>query len=330
MTSQSIKIGSYQLPGQVFLAPMAGVTDLPFRLLCRRYGAALATSEMITSQAELWHTRKTQSRLVKTGEPQPISVQIAGTEPEIMAEAAKFNVGQGAQIIDINMGCPAKKVCNVAAGSALLKDEQRVTEIVRAVVDAVDVPVTLKIRTGWDKQNKNAVNIARIAEQEGIAALTIHGRTRECGYSGHAEYELIKQVKSEISIPIIANGDIDSVEKAKFVLQYTGADAVMVGRAAQKAPWIFRDINHYLKTGTKLPTPGVAEIQNITLELLKGMYQLYGNSHGVKVARKHLRTLVHPLPNGEQFWQQVNKLTDNQTQYKTTKKFFASLINNYE
>jgi len=325
-----MNIGPYQLSGQVFLAPMAGITDLPFRILCRRYGAALATSEMVTSQADLWHTKKTQSRLVKTGEPGPISVQIAGTDPNSMAQAAIYNTAQGAQIIDINMGCPAKKVCNVAAGSALLKDEKKVREIIRAVVAAVEVPVTLKIRTGWDKQNQNACNIARIAEMEGISALTIHGRTRQCGYSGKAEYQLIKQVKKEISLPIIANGDIDSVEKAKFVLQYTLADAIMVGRAAQKSPWIFRDINHYLKTGKKLPSPGFAEIQQVTLELLKGMYQLYGNEHGVKVARKHLRTLVSPLPDGEIFWQQVNKQTDNQKQYNTTKNFFARLLNNYE
>lgn len=325
-----MKIGPYIISGRAFLAPMAGITDLPFRQLCRRYGAALATSEMVTSQANLWHTAKTQSRLVKTGEAEPISVQIAGTEPVQMAEAAQYNVNQGAQIIDINMGCPAKKVCNVAAGSALLKDEKKVAAILNAVIDSVDVPVTLKIRLGWDKQHQNAQNIAQIAEQEGVAALTIHGRTRACGYNGNAEYDLIAKVKQQISIPIIANGDIDSVEKAKFVLQYTLADAIMVGRAAQKTPWIFRDINHYLKTGMKLPAPGLAEIQQITLELLNGMYQLYGSSHGVKVARKHLRSLVYPLPNGDKFWQQVNKITDNQKQYQTTINFFASLQNNYE
>jgi len=325
-----MKIGPYQLSGQVLLAPMAGITDLPFRILCRRYGAALATSEMVTSQADLWHSRKTQSRLVKDGEPGPISVQIAGTDPDMMAKAAAFNVTNGAQLIDINMGCPAKKVCNVAAGSALLKDEGRVKKILQAVVEEVDVPVTLKIRTGWDKHNRNAQNIAHIAEQQGIAALTIHGRTRACGYSGEAEYDLIKQIKNEVSIPIVANGDIDSVEKAKFVLQYTRADAVMVGRTAQKSPWIFRDINHYLQTGEKLLRPSLAEIQQITLELLKGMYQLYGDIHGVRVARKHLRTLVYPLPNGEKFWRQVNQLTDNQKQFQITKDFFASMIQNNE
>ena len=245
------QIGPHTIDSQVILAPMAGVTDLPFRRLCKRLGAGMVVSEMITADTRLWHTRKSSYRLQKDQNDSLNVVQIAGGDPEMMAEAARVNAANGAHIIDINMGCPAKKVCNVAAGSALLKDEKKVAEILQAVVNAVDIPVTLKIRTGWDKENRNAVDIAKIAENSGIQALTIHGRTRECKFKGEVEYDTIAEVKSNIQIPVIANGDIDSPEKAKQVLDYTNADAIMIGRAAQGRPWIFREINHYLETGEK-------------------------------------------------------------------------------
>lgn len=317
-----MKIGPYQLAGQVILAPMAGVTDLPFRLLCRKLGAAMAVSEMVTSKSELWLNKKTQTRLVHKGEPDPISIQIAGTDPDLMAKAARFNVNHGAQIIDINMGCPAKKVCNVQAGSALLKNESLVRQILQTVVNAVEVPVTLKIRTGWNKKNQNALNIAEIAQDAGIKALAIHGRTRECAYRGDAEYDLIKQVKEQIDIPVIANGDIDSVEKAKFVLQYTRADALMVGRAAQSNPWIFREINYFLSKGKLLSNPDKAEVGFDVLQLLKGIYQLYGFDHGARVARKHIRSMIYPMSDGPLLWQAVNKVKDAGRQYELVKGFF--------
>jgi tRNA-dihydrouridine synthase B len=248
-------IGPYQLDNPLILAPMAGVTDRPFRLLCREMGAAMAVSEMVTSNKHLWHTRKTQLRLDHKGETTPRSVQIAGTDPLQMAEAAQFNVTNGAQIIDINMGCPAKKVCSVMAGSALLRDESLVDKILSSVVNAVDVPVTLKIRTGWDPQNRNAVQIAKIAEDAGIQALAVHGRTRACAFKGDAEYDTISAIKSQVNIPVIANGDIDSPEKTAHILKLTGADAVMIGRAAQGRPWIFREILHYLEHGETLAAP---------------------------------------------------------------------------
>jgi len=317
-----VKIGPYQLTGQLILAPMAGITDLPFRLLCRKLGAAMAVSEMVTSKSELWTNKKTQTRLNHQGEPSPISIQIAGTEPVTMAKAAQFNVNNGAQIIDINMGCPAKKVCNVQAGSALLKNEPLVRKILQTVVNAVDVPVTLKIRMGWDKQNLNALNIAEIAQEVGVKALTIHGRTRECGYTGEAKYDLIKQVKKLIDIPIIANGDIDSVEKAKFVLQYTQADALMIGRAAQSNPWIFREINYFLNKGKLLSKPDKTEIGFEVLKLLNGIYQLYGFEHGTRVARKHIRSMIYPMSDGPSLWQAVNKVKDANRQYELVKDFF--------
>ncbi|MFK5983851.1 MAG: tRNA dihydrouridine synthase DusB [Pseudomonadota bacterium] len=318
-----MQIGPYQLKGQLILAPMAGVTDLPFRLLCRKLGAAMAVSEMITSQSQLWLHKKTQTRLVHKGESTPISVQIAGTDPKEMALAAQFNVTHGAQIIDINMGCPAKKVCKVQAGSALLKNEPLVREILTAVVNAVDVPVTLKIRTGWDKQNKNALNIADIAQCAGIKALAIHGRTRQCGYSGEAEYALIKQVKQQSDIPIIANGDISSIEKAQFVLQYTLADALMIGREAQRNPWIFREVNHFLDKGEKLLPPNRKEIAKALFELLTGIYQLYGQKHGVRIARKHIRAMIYPMSGGDNLWQQINQISNASLQYKMVKEFFS-------
>ena len=254
-----ISIGPYQLANRVILAPMAGVTDQPFRQLCRRLGAGLVVSEMVTSDTRLWNSRKSRLRLQHDGEPEPRSVQIAGGDPEMMAEAARMNAQLGAQIIDINMGCPAKKVCNKAAGSALLRDEPLVAAICAAVVQAVDIPVTLKIRTGWDPENRNALRIARIAEDSGIQALAVHGRTRSELYTGHAEYDTIAAVKQSISIPVFANGDIDSPQKAAEVLQHTGADAVMIGRAAQGRPWIFREIDHYLRSGELLAEPPLAE-----------------------------------------------------------------------
>jgi tRNA-dihydrouridine synthase B len=308
---------------------MAGITDLPFRLLCRKLGATMAVSEMVTSKLELRNSKKTLSRLSHKGESAPISVQIAGTNPSEMADAAQFNVKQGAQIIDINMGCPAKKVCNVQAGSALLKNETLVKEILKSVVGSVDVPVTLKIRTGWDKEHKNALTISEIAQNCGISALAIHGRTRQCAYSGQAEYDLIRQVKRQSDIPIIANGDIDSVEKAQFVLQYTGADALMIGRKAQQNPWIFREIKYFLDHSKKCSKPELAEIAFEFLTLLKGIYQLYGCEHGTRVARKHIRAILFDLKptsevSGLSLWQQINKISDASKQYSMVENFFSS------
>ncbi len=307
----------------VILAPMAGVTDKPFRQLCRKMGAALAVSEMVTSKAEFQHTLKTRSRLNHQGEHAPVSVQILGTDPQQMAEAARFNVEHGADIIDINMGCPAKKVCNIAAGSALLKNEPLVRDILSTVVQAVSVPVTLKIRTGWDPHSKNALNIAHIAEQSGIQALTIHGRTRACGYKGQAEYDTIKEVKQAVSLPIIANGDIDSAEKAEFVLNYTRADAVMIGRTALSTPWIFADINHYLNTGQHLSEPDFAERGQILLNLLTELYEFYGESHGLRIARKHIAAIIKPLPEGNTFWRKINQINQVQEQYIMVRNFFS-------
>ncbi len=323
-----MNIGPWEFPqSAVFLAPMAGVTDRPFRQLCRQLGAALAVSEMVTSKPELFQTRKTQSRLNHEGEEKPVSVQILGTDAEQMAQAAQFNVQHGADIIDINMGCPAKKVCNISAGSALLRDEVLVSRILSTVTRSVTVPVTLKIRTGWDKNNKNTVNIAKIAQDSGIQALTIHGRTRACGYSGEAEYDMIKAVKQQVSIPIIANGDINSAEKAQYVLQYTGADAIMIGRGAMRSPWIFSDINHYLATGTHLPEPSLQEKSKIILGLLNELYSFYGSSHGVRIARKHLAQVIKPLSGGEQFWKRINRINDAQQQFTMTQNFFNSCSN---
>ncbi len=324
-----MNIGSWPIqapqPGTqppVILAPMGGVTDKPFRQLCRKMGAALAISEMVTSKAELQHTLKTRSRLNHQGEQAPVSVQILGTDPQQMAEAARFNVDHGADIIDINMGCPAKKVCNIAAGSALLKNEPLVRDILSTVVQAVSVPVTLKIRTGWP-HSKNALNIAHIAEQSGIQALTIHGRTRACGYKGQAEYDTIKQVKQAVSLPVIANGDIDSAEKAEFVLNYTQADAIMIGRKALSAPWIFADINHYLNTGQHLSEPDFAERGQILLNLLNELYEFYGEAHGLRIACKHIAAIVKPLPGGEKFWKLINRINNASLQYSKIQKHFG-------
>ena len=283
-----MRIGPIQLRNNLIVAPMAGVTDRPFRSLCKRMGAGMAVSEMVASNSLLWGSEKTIRRGNHEGEVEPKVIQIAGSDPAMMAEAAQYNVDSGAQIIDINMGCPAKKICNVAAGSALLKDEPLVAAIVDAVVRAVKVPVTLKIRTGWSKETRNALRIARIAEDHGIQSLAMHGRTRACMYTGDAEYDTIRAVKQAVRIPVVANGDIDTPEKAKHVLAYTGADAIMIGRAAQGRPWIFREIEHFLETGTHLPPPEVSEIRDVLVEHLNDLYGFYGIERGVRVARKHI------------------------------------------
>ncbi len=319
-----MKIGPHQLPNQLILAPMAGVTDRPFRGLCMHMGAGLAVTEMVTSNKQLWHTRKTRLRLDHSGEQQPRSVQIAGTDPLQMAAAAKFNVDRGAQIIDINMGCPAKKVCNVMAGSALMKDESLVGNILDTVVKAVDVPVTLKIRTGWDAENKNAVNIARIAASTGIQALAVHGRTRACAYRGKAEYETIKAVKSSVNIPVIANGDIDSPYRAAEVLKLTGADGIMIGRAAQGNPWIFREISHFLKTGKILAPPSLDEVQNVLINHLENLYDFYGSYTGVRIARKHIGWYCKHHPNTDVFKQHVNRVESTKDQLELVNEFFSN------
>ena len=304
---------------------MAGVTDRPFRILCKRLGAGLAVSEMVTSNSLLYGSEKTLRRANHEGEVDPISVQIAGADPKMMADAARYNVDNGAQIIDINMGCPAKKICNVMAGSALLKDEPLVAQILRAVVNAVDVPVTLKIRTGWDKQNRNAVAVARMAEDIGVQALAMHGRTRACAYTGYAEYDTIAAVKQAINIPLMANGDITTPEKAKYVLEQTGADGIMIGRAAQGRPWIFREIEHFLNTGTHLLPPTVAEIHAVMLEHLDDLYAFYGDLTGMRVARKHISWYTKGLNGSANFRHNMNQLQTIETQLAAINSFFAQL-----
>jgi tRNA-dihydrouridine synthase B len=289
------------LPGGLILAPMAGVTDRPFRVLCRRLGADMAVSEMVTADTRLWHTPKSRRRLDHEGEPNPVSVQIAGAEPAMMAEAAQRNVDNGAQVIDINMGCPAKKVCNRAAGSALLGDETLVGRILEAVVAAVDVPVTLKIRLGLDRDRMNALAVARIAEQSGIRALAVHGRTRACGYTGAVDYAAIAAVKRSVSIPVIANGDVTTPEQARDVLERTGADALMIGRAAQGRPWIFRETAHFLATGRPLPPPRADEVADLLREHLQALYAFYGEHTGVRVARKHIGWYLRTHPAAARF-----------------------------
>lgn len=304
---------------------MAGVTDRPFRMLCKKMGAGLAVSEMVTSNSLLYGSEKTKRRANHEGEVSPISVQIAGAEPAMMAEAAKHNVDNGAQIIDINMGCPAKKICNVMAGSALLRDEPLVSQILKAVVNAVDVPVTLKIRTGWDRQNKNAILIAKMAEDIGVQALTIHGRTRNDLYHGDAEYDTIAAVKQAIKIPLIANGDITTPEKAKFVLDYTKADAVMIGRAAQGRPWIFRETEHFLNTGEHMLPPTVDEIHQVMLEHLHDLYDFYGDLTGMRVARKHISWYTKGLSGSAAFRHNMNTLQTIELQLQAINDFFAEL-----
>ncbi len=321
-----MRIGPHLIDPPLVLAPMAGVTDKPFRMLCKRLGAGLCVSEMTTSDPRFWHTAKSRHRMDHAGEPEPVSVQIAGTVPAVMAEAARHNVDHGAQIIDINMGCPAKKVCNAWAGSALMRDEALVARILAAVVKAVDVPVTLKIRTGWAAGQRNALAIARIAQDCGIAALAIHGRTRDQHYTGQAEYDTIAAVKAALSIPVLANGDIDSPEKAACVLRHTGCDAVMIGRAAQGRPWIFREIAHFLATGERLPPPSLAEVRDILLGHLQALHAFYGEPSGVRIARKHLGWYARDRPENAAFRAVVNRAESAEEQLRLTGEYFDALI----
>ncbi|BAN22101.1 tRNA dihydrouridine synthase DusB [Caballeronia insecticola] len=322
-----LTIGSHVLRNNLFVAPMAGVTDRPFRQLCKRMGAGYAVSEMVASNAQLWKSEKTMRRANHAGEVEPISVQIAGADPQMLAEAARHNVANGAQIIDINMGCPAKKVCNVAAGSALLQNEPLVARIVEAVVQAVGVgpdavPVTLKIRTGWNRENKNALSIAKIAENAGISMLTVHGRTRADLYKGDAEYETIAAVKASVGIPVVANGDITTPEKARHVLAATGADAIMIGRAAQGRPWLFREIEHFLNTGERLPPPRIDEIQQVMNEHLEDHYAFYGEFTGVRTARKHIGWYTRGLSGAGTFRHRMNTLDTTKEQLLAVNEFF--------
>ena len=319
-----MQIGPYTLSSHVLLAPMAGITDLPFRRLCRELGAGLAVSEMLISDPTLRDSRKTRLRMDHTDELAPISVQIAGTDPQRMADTARFNVDHGAQIIDINMGCPAKKVCNVNAGSALLRDEPQVAQILQAVVNAVTVPVTLKIRTGWDLNSRNATTIARIAEDAGIAALAMHGRSRACGFGGEAEYDTLAEVKTRIRIPLIANGDVATPQKAKEVLHYTGADAIMIGRAAQGKPWLFREINHYLACGELLPAVSADEISILLLRHLRELHDFYGEQMGVRIARKHIGWYCKTQPGSEHFRQYINGVELAQQQLAAVADWFIN------
>lgn len=320
-----MKIGPYLLDNPLFLAPMAGVADRPFRQLCRQLGVGMAVSEMLSSNPRVWSSEKSQQRMDHTGEEGIRSVQIAGADPELMAAAAQHNVANGAQIIDINMGCPAKKVNKKMAGSALLQYPDQVKLILDAVVNAVDVPVTLKIRTGWDPENRNGVEIAKIAEQAGIQALAVHGRTRACLYKGFAEYDTIKAIKANISIPVIANGDIDGAEKAKYVLEYTGADGLMIGRPAQGNPWIFREINHYLKTGESLPMPAVDEVRRVILQHVENLHQFYGEFKGVRFARKHVSWYLQHQTPGAEFRKSFNALESSTEQNEALMKYFDDL-----
>ena len=321
-----MRIGPHQLKNNLIVAPMAGVTDRPFRQLCKKMGAGMAVTEMVSSNSLLWGSQKTLRRANHQGEVEPISVQIAGADPKMLAEAAKYNVDQGAQIIDINMGCPAKKICNVMAGSALLQDESLVGKILDATVSAVNVPVTLKIRTGWDRQNRNALRVARIAENAGIQALAVHGRTRACGFSGGAEYDTIAAVKAQVNIPVIANGDIATPEKVREVLNYTKADAVMIGRAAQGRPWIFREISHYLETGGHLPPPEIEEIRGVLNAHLDDLYQFYGEYAGVRIARKHISWYTKGLAGSAAFRHAMNQLESSADQLAAVNRFFDQLV----
>lgn len=320
-----MRIGSYELSNNVICAPMAGVTDFTFRELCRRFGAGLAVSEMMSSNPLVWQSEKSLKRMSHSDETGIRSVQIAGADPQQMAEAAQFNVEHGAQIIDINMGCPAKKVNKKLAGSALLQFPELVEEIVQAVVGAVNVPVTLKIRTGWDPEHRNGVQIARIAEDNGIQALAVHGRTKACMYKGEAEYDTIRAIKQAVSIPVIANGDITSAQKARFVLDYTGADAIMIGRAAQGRPWIFREVVHYLNTGTELPAPEISAVQEILLEHVRGLHQLYGDLLGPRIARKHVGWYLAEQDREGLFRSEFNGIEQASTQLDALNVYFEQL-----
>ncbi len=326
-----LQIGPYKLDSQVILAPMAGITDQPFRRLCRKMGAGLTVTEMVSANPKLWHTRKSQQRMDHSGEQTPRSVQISGADPQMMADAAQFNVEHQAQIIDINMGCPAKKVCKKAAGSALLRDEKLVAEILNAVVSAVKVPVTLKIRTGWDKQQRNAVKIAQIAEQSGIQAIAVHGRTRACAYQGEAEYDTIAAVKRAVLIPVIANGDINSPLKAQQVLNYTGADGVMIGRAAQGRPWIFREINQLLcgeaNTQYRIGTPDLEEQKNILLDHITELHSFYGSFLGPRIARKHVGWYLKQHDENGNYRACFNQLDETEQQLSSLTDYFHYLLN---
>jgi len=318
-----MRIGPYSLRNNLLVAPMAGVTDRPFRQLCKRMGAGMAVSEMVTSNSLLYGSAKTRRRADHAGEVEPVSVQIAGADPAMMAQAARFNVDNGAQIVDINMGCPAKKVCNVMAGSALLRDETLVGRILAAVVEAVPgTPVTLKIRTGWDREHRNALSILHIAEASGIQALAIHGRTRACAYTGEAEYETIRAVKAAAAIPVIANGDITTPEKARMVLDTTRADAIMIGRAAQGRPWLFREIGHFLATGRRMPSPEVSEIHQVLLEHLDDLYRFYGELTGLRMARKHIAWYTRGLADSAGFRHAMNQLESTREQIDAVNDFF--------
>jgi tRNA-dihydrouridine synthase B len=326
--TRSMHIGPHALANNLFVAPMAGVTDRPFRMLCKKLGAGYAVSEMVTSRRDLWDTLKTSRRANHEGEAEPIAVQIAGTDAPMMADAAAYNIDRGAQIIDINMGCPAKKVCNKWAGSALMQDETLALQIIEAVVAACaprNVPVTLKMRTGWCQTHKNALSIARAAERAGVQMVTVHGRTREQGYKGFAEYDTIAEVKAALGIPVVANGDINTPEKARDVLAYTGADAVMLGRVAQGRPWIFREVAHFMATGTHLAPPLVAEVGRLLLDHLLDHYTLYGEFTGVRSARKHIGWYVKTLPGGEAFRAQMNLLDNSEAQLASVSGFFKAL-----
>jgi tRNA-dihydrouridine synthase B len=324
-----MRIGPHQLPNPVIVAPMAGVTDRPFRMLTKRLGAGYAVSEMAASNPKLWDSVKTSRRLNHDGETAPIAVQIAGADPAMMAQAAKFNVDKGADVIDINMGCPAKKVCNVACGSALLQHEDLVGKILDAVVGALattKIPVTLKFRTGWDRDNKNAVRIAAIAQSAGIAALTLHGRTRADLYTGDAEYDTIAAVKAAVDIPVVANGDITSPQKAAQVLAYTQADAVMIGRAGQGRPWLYGQVARYLADGTLLADPTVAQMRSVLLEHLQDHYLFYGEYQGVRTARKHIQWYTENTQGFEAFWQQLVAIDDTQAQHHAVSQYLDRLI----
>lgn len=320
-----MRIGTYSLPNNLILAPMAGVTDQPFRQLCYKLGAGMTVSEMLSSNPKVWQTDKSMQRMDHSGELGIRSVQIAGSEPELMAQAAKINVSQGAQIIDINMGCPAKKVNKKLAGSALMQHPALVESILTAVVEAVDVPVTLKTRTGWNLDHKNGIEIAQIAERCGIQALAVHGRTRACMYKGEAEYNTIRAIKETISIPVIANGDITSPEQAAHVLRYTGADAIMIGRGAQGNPWIFKQIQHFLEYGEHLQAPPLDEVAHTVVEHVKALHQFYGEYKGVRIARKHVGWYLNERPNGREFRQAFNGIEEAEQQINTLEHYFLSL-----
>ena len=327
-----MRIGPIELPNRLFAAPMAGVTDRPFRQLCKRLGAGYAVSEMVTSRKDLWTSLKTSRRVDHTGEVAPVAVQIAGTDASMMAEAAAYNVERGAQVIDINMGCPAKKVCNTWAGSALMRDEPLALAIVEAVVAACaphGVPVTLKMRTGWSAEEKNAVRLARAAEDAGVAMITVHGRTRDQGYKGCAEYDTVAAVKAAVQVPVVANGDIDSPRKARNVLDATGADAIMIGRAAQGRPWIFREVLHFLETGETLEPPGTLEAKAWLLEHLEDHYALYGETSGVRSARKHIGWAVETLPGGRDFRAKMNAIESCAAQFAAVAEWFDALADSH-